>query len=299
MHVRVFLSKFRSYTLCPECEGARLKADSLNWKWQGHTLPELYQKSVSDLLEVLTAHSAITSSTKSQLDTDTALNGIMTRLTFLRDVGLGYLTLDRSSRSLSGGETMRVNLTSCLGSSLVDTLFVLDEPSVGLHPRDMDRLISILHRLTGLGNTVVVVEHDEAIMREADHLIEIGPRPGRGGGELSFSGTYKRILKSNTHTGRYLSGCETIDAPDSRRDTNEGPQLSIYNASKHNLNNLTVHIPQQRFVCLSGVSGSAKSTLLNNVIYQNLLAQKGLIVEEPASIKDIESTLPLSDVVLI
>ena len=299
MHVRVFLSKFRSYTLCPECEGARLKADSLNWKWQGHTLPGLYQKSVSDLLELLTTHSALSSSKKSQLDTDTALNGILTRLTFLRDVGLGYLTLDRSSRSLSGGETMRVNLTSCLGSSLVDTLFVLDEPSVGLHPRDMDRLISILHRLTDLGNTVVVVEHDEAIMREADHLIEIGPRPGRGGGELSFSGSYKRILKSNTHTGRYLSGRETIDAPDSRRDTNKGPLLSIYNASKHNLNDLTVHIPQQSFVCLSGVSGSGKSTLLNNVIYQNLLAQKSLIVEEPASIKDIESTLPLSDVVLI
>ena len=299
MHVRVFLSKFRSYTLCPECEGARLIADSLNWKWQGHTLPGLYQKSVSDLLSLLTPHVKLTSSKKSQQDIDTALVGIMTRLTFLRDVGLGYLTLDRSSRSLSGGETMRVNLTSCLGSSLVDTLFVLDEPSVGLHPRDMDRLISILHRLTGLGNTVVVVEHDEAIMREADHLIEIGPRPGRGGGELSFSGTYKRILKSNTHTGRYLSGRETIDAPYSRRDSNKAPLLSIYNASKHNLNDLTIHIPQQRFVCLSGVSGSGKSTLLNNVIYQNLLAQKGLIVEEPASIKDIDSTLPLSDVVLI
>ena len=299
MHVRVFLSKFRSYTLCPDCEGARLKSDSLNWKWQGHTLPVLYQKSVSDLIELLTPHAKLNSSKKSQLDTDTALNGILTRLTFLRDVGLGYLTLDRSSRSLSGGETMRVNLTSCLGSSLVDTLFVLDEPSVGLHPRDMDRLISILHRLTSLGNTVVVVEHDEAIMREADNLIEIGPRPGRGGGELSFSGTYKRILKSDTHTGRYLSGRETIDAPDSRRDTNKGPLLSIYNASKHNLNDFTVHIPQQSFVCLSGVSGSGKSTLLNNVIYQNLLAQKGLIVEEPASIKDIESTLPLSDVVLI
>ncbi|MCH2074253.1 MAG: excinuclease ABC subunit UvrA, partial [Puniceicoccaceae bacterium] len=299
MHVRVFLSKFRSYTLCPECNGARLKADSLNWKWQGHTLPELYQKSVSDLLELLTTKSGLTRSKKSQLDTNTALNGMITRLTFLRDVGLGYLTLDRSSRSLSGGETMRVNLTSCLGSSLVDTLFVLDEPSVGLHPRDMDRLISILHRLTSLGNTVVVVEHDEAIMRAADHLIEIGPRPGRGGGELSFSGSYKGMLKSDTHTGRYLSGRETIKVPDSRRDSNKAPKLSIYKASKHNLKGLTIHIPQQRFVCLSGVSGSGKSTLLDNVIYQNLLAQKGLIAEEPASLKDIESTLPLSDIVLI
>ncbi|MEC8614724.1 MAG: excinuclease ABC subunit A, partial [Verrucomicrobiota bacterium] len=249
MHVRVFISKFRSYTLCPKCKGARLKSDSLNWKWQGHTLPELYQKSVSNLLELLTPHAKLTSS-KSQPDKETAMVGIMTRLTFMKDVGLGYLTLDRSSRSLSGGETMRVNLTSCLGSSLVDTLFVLDEPSVGLHPRDMDRLIFILRRLTELGNTVVVVEHDEAIMRIADHIIEIGPGPGRGGGELSFSGSYKRILESDTHTGRYLSGRETIDLPNIRRDTNESPQLSIYNASKHNLNDLTVHIPQQRFVCL-------------------------------------------------
>ena len=212
---------------------------------------------------------------------------------------------------------MRVNLTSCLGSSLVDTLFVLDEPSVGLHPRDMDRLISILRRLTNLGNTVVVVEHDEAVMRAADNLIEIGPQPGKNGGRLSFTGSYQQILKSDTHTGRYLSGREDIEAPEKRRllqDPSsppfEGgvtrlpgrgslPLLSIYNASKHNLNDVTVHIPQQSFVCLSGVSGSGKSTLLNNVIYQNVLARKGLVVEEPASLKDIESTLPLSDIVLI
>ena len=345
MHVRVFLSKFRSYTLCPECEGARLQPESLNWKWEGYTLPELYQKSVSELLEILREGDCPQSPPDAEAiednrpPNDSALAGILSRLSFLDQVGLGYLTLDRSSRSLSGGETMRVNLTSCLGSSLVDTLFVLDEPSVGLHPRDMDRLIRILRRLTHLGNTVVVVEHDEAIMRAADNLIEIGPRPGRGGGELSFSGSYKRILKSDTHTGRYLSGREQIETPGQRRDCTRSlreahpttksdwtrslrearpttksvgrkkrlsdrsleptPQLSIYNASKHNLNDITLHIPQQRFVCLSGVSGSGKSTLLNNVIYQNLLAQKELSVDEPASIKDIESTLPLSDVVLI
>jgi excinuclease ABC subunit A len=323
MHVRVFLSKFRSYTKCPKCHGARLQADSLNWKWQGHTLPELYQKSVSELLtilrEVAPPQPQSTSSTtqKDNPPPDSALSGIISRLSFLDQVGLGYLTLDRSSRSLSGGETMRVNLTSCLGSSLIDTLFVLDEPSVGLHPRDMDRLISILRRLTGLGNTVVVVEHDEAVMRAADNLIEIGPRPGTQGGQLCFSGSYERILESDTHTGRYLSGRETIEAPAVRRlSPNEPftqrkggktgsssrkaqPLLSIYGASKHNIQDLTVHIPEQSFVCLSGVSGSGKSTLLNNVIYQNLLAQKGLSVEEPASIKEIESTLALSDVVLI
>ncbi|MDP4879195.1 MAG: excinuclease ABC subunit A, partial [Opitutales bacterium] len=209
MHVRVFLSKFRSYTKCPKCNGARLKPESLNWKWQGRTLPELYQKSVGDLLDLLgrdACNKRTAEDSSPYHNDDTALAGILSRLSFLNAVGLSYLTLDRTSRTLSGGETMRVNLTSCLGSSLVDTLFVLDEPSVGLHPRDMDRLIGILRRLTDLGNTVVVVEHDEAVMRAADNLIEIGPRPGINGGQLTFHGSYKQILKSDTHTGRYLSG---------------------------------------------------------------------------------------------
>ena len=306
MHVRVFLSKFRSYSTCPDCGGSRLKAEALNWKWQGHTLPDLYQKSVSELLTLLTPHSHSHSHSS---QAHAALEGILSRLSFLDQVGLGYLTLDRTSRTLSGGETMRVNLTSCIGSALVDTLFVLDEPSVGLHARDMDRLIAILRRLTDQGNTVVVVEHDEAVMRAADNLIEIGPKPGVHGGQLIFNGDYNSILHSDTTTGRYLSGRETIDAPKktripapSHRSTSPPSNLktlSIYGASKHNLNNVDLHIPQQSFVCLSGVSGSGKSTLLNNVIYQNLLAQKGLIADDPAPIKDIESALPLSDVVLI
>ncbi|KRP37986.1 MAG: excinuclease ABC subunit A [Opitutaceae bacterium BACL24 MAG-120322-bin51] len=322
MHVRVFLSKFRSYSRCPDCGGSRLKAEALNWKWKGHTLPDLYQKSISDLITLLEGNapslppiSSATGGTNSASSTehshsqDTALTGILSRLSFLDQVGLGYLTLDRTSRTLSGGETMRVNLTSCLGSSLVDTLFVLDEPSVGLHARDMDRLISILRRLTDQGNTVVVVEHDEAVMRAADNLIEIGPKPGIHGGQLIFNGDYDSILFSDTTTGRFLSGRETIDAPRKTRipapanlstfPASNLKTLSIYGATKHNLNNVDLHIPQQAFVCLSGVSGSGKSTLLNNVIYQNLLAQKGLITDDPAPIKDIESTLPLSDVVLI
>ena len=309
MHVRVFLSKFRSYTTCPQCRGARLQPDSLNWKWKNLTLPELYQKSVNDLLLLFDKSKPISPTTKHHPETDFSFIGILNRLRFLRDVGLGYLTLDRSSRTLSGGETMRVNLTSCIGSSLVDTLFVLDEPSVGLHPRDMDRLTGILRRLTGLGNTVVVVEHDEAVMRTADHLIEIGPQPGVRGGHMTFSGSYNKILQSATVTGRYLSGRETIPVPKKRRPKSSildsslskvgTPFLSICKATKHNLKDLSIDIPQRRFVCLSGVSGSGKSTLLNNVIYQNLLAKKGLAVEEPASIKDIDSTLPLSDVVLI
>ncbi len=306
MHVRVFLSKFRSYSRCPDCDGSRLKPEALNWKWNDHTLPDLYQKSVSELLTLLEGNApSLPHSTQGSNDgalppTDhSALSEIISRLSFLDHVGLGYLTLDRTSRTLSGGETMRVNLTSCLGSSLVDTLFVLDEPSVGLHARDMDRLISILRRLTDQGNTVVVVEHDEAVMRAADNLIEIGPKPGIHGGQLIFNGDYDRILLSDTITGRFLSGRETIDPPKKLRNTKKGPKLSIYGASKHNLKEVDLHIPQQAFVCLSGVSGSGKSTLLNNVIYQNLLAQKGLITDDPATIKDIDSTLPLSDVVLI
>ncbi len=347
MHVRVFLSKFRSYTLCPDCQGSRLQPESLNWKWQDHTLPDLYRKSISELLGLLKEGDCPQSPASDRAaaagdnrppnstppaPTNSALAGILSRLSFLEQVGLGYLTLDRSSRTLSGGETMRVNLTSCLGSSLVDTLFVLDEPSVGLHPRDMDRLIRILRRLTDLGNTVVVVEHDEAVMRAADHLIEIGPRPGTAGGQLTFSGDYAGILKSDTHTGRYLSGRETIQPPGQRRcehrtsnverptsnkskakqkrslgvqgstsdvQRSNSPLLSIYAASKHNVHDLTLHLPLQRLVCLSGVSGSGKSTLLNNIIYQNLLAQKGLSVDEPAALKDIECSLPLSDVVFV
>ncbi|ADE54937.1 excinuclease ABC subunit UvrA [Coraliomargarita akajimensis] len=309
MHVRVFLSKFRSYTECPDCRGSRLKPESLYWKWQGYTLPELYQQSVDNLLPLLSLQSPHSTSTGATPEENSALDGILNRLSFLRDVGLGYLTLDRSSRTLSGGETMRVNLTSCLGSALTDTLFVLDEPSVGLHPRDMDRLIAILQRLTDLGNTVVVVEHDEAVMRAADNLIEIGPEPGISGGQLIFHGPYRRILKSNTHTGRFLSGKDDIKPPAERRPSQsqlntestsfDVPVLSIYEASKHNIDTLSLHIPLQRFVCLSGVSGSGKSTLLNNVIYQNLLAQKGLAVEEPAAVKDLDCGLPLSEVVLI
>jgi len=363
MHVRVFLSKFRSYKRCPSCHGARLQPESLNWKWQGHTLPDLYQKSVSQLLQILrerggpqppsppssqakakskeafeakppqpSALSSQPSQTSqpshshshlhSHSPPSPALHGILTRLGFLDQVGLGYLTLDRSSRTLSGGETMRVNLTSCLGSALTDTLFVLDEPSVGLHARDMDRLIGILRRLTDLGNTVVVVEHDDAVMRAADHLVEIGPEPGANGGQLTFSGSYAQILRSRSLTGRYLAGRERLDPPEHRRpvpgapssrsaptepstlrppssvlDTH--PTLSLYRATKHNLQDLTLHIPLQRFVCLSGVSGSGKSTLLDNVIYQNLLAQKGQVADDPAALEDIESSLPVSEILLV
>ena len=226
MHVRVFLSRYRAYNPCPDCGGARLQPEALYWKWRGRTLPQLYQMPVGELLELVQTHGARPPASRNASAThqlDLAHESIVTRLRYLTQVGLGYLTLDRSSRTLSGGEVQRVNLTSCLGTSLVDTLFVLDEPSVGLHPRDIDRLIGIIRTLTDAGNSVVVVEHDEAMIRAADHVIEIGPEPGARGGEIVFQGGQAALLASPCSiTGRYLSGRENVDAPAIRRPV-EGP----------------------------------------------------------------------------
>ncbi|HEY4246440.1 MAG TPA: excinuclease ABC subunit UvrA [Lacunisphaera sp.] len=303
MHVRVFLSRYRAYNPCPECHGARLQPESLCWKWRDFTLPQLYQLPVSDLLAAIQgAQNGVFASrgmAQSHHQRDLAYDSIVTRLRYLVQVGLGYLTLDRTSRTLSGGEVQRVNLTSCLGTSLVDTLFVLDEPSVGLHPRDVDRLLGIIRTLTDTGNTVVVVEHDEAMIRAADHVIEVGPEPGARGGEIVFQGTIPQLLRSKQSiTGSYFSGRQRIDAPPRRRPV-PGKWLSFQNASKHNLRNLSFRLPLERFVCLSGVSGSGKSTLLDNVIYQGLLTQRNLMTDDPAAIESLTSDVNFPEVVLV
>ncbi len=315
MHVRVFLSRYRAYNPCPDCRGQRLQPESLCWKWQGRTLPELYQLPVSDLLALLRqehpdararAGSAVAAGSESR---DLALEAMITRLRYLEQVGLGYLTLDRSSKTLSGGEVERVNLTSCLGTSLVDTLFVLDEPSVGLHARDIDRLIAIIRTLTDAGNTVVVVEHDEAMIRAADHVVEVGPEPGARGGHIVFQGNVDQMLASPASiTGAYFSGRKTIPNPARRRPVGqtgarmhgtEHGWLQFEGVSKHNLHQLSFRLPLRRFVCLSGVSGSGKSTLLDNVIYQGLLTHRRLITEDPAQFRAISSDLDFSEIVLV
>jgi excinuclease ABC subunit A len=313
MHVRVFLSRFRAYNPCPACGGARLQPEALCWKWRGRSLPELYQLPVSELLAQL----ADARPARSEHQSELAYDAIVTRLKYLEQVGLGYLTLDRPSKTLSGGEVERVNLTSCLGTSLVDTLFVLDEPSVGLHPRDIDRLIGIVRTLTDAGNTVVVVEHDEAMIRAADQVIEIGPEPGARGGQVVFQGTVAELLRSpQSITGRYLSGRESVAVPAQRRfvahasgrsakKVETAPAspptswLTFKRASKHNLREVTVRLPLGRLVCLSGVSGSGKSTLLDHVIHQGLLTQRHLLTEDPAAIESITSDAELSEVVLV
>ncbi len=311
MHVRVFLSRYRSYVPCPSCDGNRLQPESLCWKWSGQTLPQLYRLPVGDLRALLRENARPPAGRSAP---DLALDAILSRLDYLCAVGLEYLTLDRPSRTLSGGEAMRVNLTACLGTSLTDTLFVLDEPSVGLHSRDVDKLIALLKRLRDAGNTVVVVEHDETVMRAADHLLELGPEPGSGGGRIVFSGTPEAILDApSSLTGRYLSGAEAVPVPRERRPCHTCfsrrrgravreqpvPCLHVRGAVKHNLRGLSVDIPLRRFVCLGGVSGSGKSTLLDHVLHQGLLAKAGRMSEDPATVESLDSEIPIDEVVLV
>ncbi|MCD8481567.1 MAG: excinuclease ABC subunit UvrA [Verrucomicrobia bacterium] len=299
MHVRVFLSRYRSYVTCPDCGGTRLQPEALNWKWRGYTLPDLYVLPVDELLSLLRG-TLQQQSGSHQLQI--AAQAIQTRLSYLQAVGLGYLTLDRSSRTLSGGETQRVNLTACLGTALVDTLFVLDEPSVGLHARDIHRLIGILRSLTEAGNTVVVVEHDEAIMAAADWLIELGPEPGKEGGHIVAMGPLSEVMHSgNCMTARYLRGeMQVVTRPQTRPVTKtKTPWLRIKGARKHNLRGLDIALPLQRLVVVTGVSGSGKSTLLNNVLYQVWLAQTGKACEDPAAVDAYAADKEPGDVILV
>ena len=297
MHVRVFLSRYRSYNTCPACGGSRMQPEALCWKWRGHTLPGLYAMPVERLRGLVGGARPAAGDRHAGL----AFESIMTRLRYLGEVGLGYLTPDRASRTLSGGEVERVNLTGCLGTSLVDTLFVMDEPSVGLHPRDIDRLVAIIRSLVLAGNTVVVVEHDEAMIRAADQVIEVGPEPGARGGHIVFQGTVPRMLADpDSITGAYFSGRRRIADPGPRRPVAPGhPALEFLGATKHNLRGIDVRIPLRRFVCLSGVSGSGKSTLLDNVIHQGLLAHRGRAAEDPASLGSVRGAGLVSEAVLV
>ena len=213
--------------------------------------------------------------------TDLLMTEVRARLKFLCDVGLGYLTLDRQSRTLSGGEVQRINLTTALGTSLVNTLFVLDEPSIGLHPRDMHRVVEVMHRLRNAGNTLVVVEHDPQVMVAADRVIDIGPGPGERGGRIVFDGT-PAALRAPTLTGDYLGSRLRVEAPRPMPVAANTPRLILEGVSAHNLKNVSVELPLGRLVCVTGVSGSGKSTLVQDVLYPALLKQKGKPTEAPA-----------------
>ncbi len=268
MHVRVFLSKYRDYFLCDKCKGHRLKKESNFWKWHSMSLPELYQLSIDDLLKKLKEFE-LSGNPKSDL----AIENIITRLGYLQDVGLGYLSLNRASKSLSGGETQRVNLTACLGASLTDTLFALDEPTIGLHGTDIKKLVSILRALADAGNCVCIVEHDEQIIKSADKVYEIGPLPGTKGGEISFQGSVEELLKSkDSVTGKWISKNRVNYFLKKKTYTNlkNSPHLTVKSASKYNIQRLSVKLPLTGMVCIAGVSGSGKSTLVHDIIYKGL-----------------------------
>ncbi|MDB6134039.1 MAG: excinuclease subunit [Verrucomicrobiales bacterium] len=285
MHVRVFLSRFRSYTTCRTCLGTRLQPESLAFRVGGHTLPEWQQWPVTRLMDFIAGLPMPAGDhTADQLQRE-----IVSRLRYLEEVGLGYLNLDRSTRTLSGGEVMRVTLTTCLGASLVNTLFVLDEPSVGLHPRDTGRLIRVMQGLRDKGNTLLVVEHEESVMRAADNLIEIGPGRGELGGELVFHGPHSELPQARRSlTADYLLGRKSIPVPDKRRQPDPARVLMIHRASQNNLQKIDVVIPLGLFCAVTGVSGSGKSTLVHEVLYENLIRKKGLTSEnEPGRCRDL------------
>lgn len=272
MHIRILLSKYRGYTTCTACKGSRLRREALQVLIADHSIHDIVVMSITK------ASNFFKSVQLSEYENNVAgkvLEEIVKRLSFLNEVGLGYLTLDRLSSTLSGGETQRINLATSLGSALMGTLYVLDEPSIGLHPRDNSRLIKILKSLRDIGNTVIVVEHDSEMMKESDIIVDIGPAAGIHGGEIIFKGDYNSIQKDRKSlTGKYLSKKLNIPIP---RDRNikEGNSIQIFGASENNLKQINVEIPLNKFVVITGVSGSGKSTLIHDVLYGGIYKSFG------------------------
>jgi len=328
MHIRVLLSKYRSYTPCHACDGARLKTEALQWrlgskndadavlppgkrfmpvgvKWTREQLESMPGLVVHDLMlmPILRIRSFFDGLTLPSSMLDDALklllDEIRTRLKYLCDVGLGYLTLDRQSRTLSGGEVQRINLTTALGTSLVNTMFVLDEPSIGLHPRDMNRIVEAMLRLRDAGNTLVVVEHDPAVMLAADRLIDMGPGPGERGGTIVFDGTPDEIKHADTLTGAYLGARKHVGMGIKRMVSAASPKLILEGAREHNLRNVTVEFPLHHLVCVTGVSGSGKSTLMQDVLYPALSRHFGKPTETPGEHDRLLGADWLSDAVFV
>jgi excinuclease ABC subunit A len=326
MHVRVLLSRYRAYVTCPNCNGGRHQPEALNYKCSATvsvangrnckpeacatlTLPDFQALSISDARDFLRSIDVACDDKAAQM----LREEICARLNYLCEVGVSYLTLDRSTRTLSGGEVQRVNLTTCLGASLVNTLFVMDEPSIGLHPRDVGQLIRVMHNLRDRGNTLLVVEHEEQIIRAADNLIDLGPGRGNRGGELVWNGALEEFTGDGPPSGRsttrrgeaptrsltreYLTGRKSIEIPNSRRKAKTC--IKIVGARQHNLKNIDVELPLGVLTCVTGVSGSGKSTLIHDILYRSLLHAKGQSADEPDACASITGADRIDDVVMV
>ena len=283
---RVMLSRYRGRTTCSDCKGKRLRKEATYIKVNGLSITELVDMPISKLLDFF---KQIKLKGEAMRKSQRLLKEIISRLEFSKNVGLGYLTLNRKSNSLSGGETQRINLATSLGSALVGSIYVLDEPSVGLHPEDTLKLIEILLNLKKIGNSVIVVEHDEDIIRSADHIIDLGPGAGSQGGDVVACGNIKKILKSDSLTSGYLNGSLNIDIPESRRKISK--KLSLTGCRENNLKNINVDFPLNMIVCITGLSGSGKTTLVKNILYPALLKSKGVFKEKPGQFDQVEGDL--------
>jgi excinuclease ABC subunit A len=296
IYYRVLLSRYRGYTTCPACKGSRLRPEALDVKVDGRTVADIVLMTIGEARRFF---QGLTLTPYEFSVAKRILGELQRRLEYLDEVGIGYLTLDRLSSTLSGGESQRINLATSLGSSLVGALYVLDEPSIGLHPRDNNKLIRILTALRDVGNTVMVVEHDPEMMRASDILVDMGPRAGELGGEVVYCGPTAGVVREKRSlTGDYLAGRKSIPVPAQRRSRN-GYAVAIRGARQHNLRNIDVEIPLNMLVCITGVSGSGKSTLVHDILYAGLRRALGDTSSHPGVFQSLDGYQPLSGVELV
>jgi len=299
LHYRILLNRYRAYTTCSSCGGSRLRKEALYVKINDANMHDVVRMKINEAYDFFV--NLKLDEYKKKIS-ERLLEEIISRLKYLNDVGLSYLTLDRISNTLSGGEAQRINLSTSLGSSLVGSIYVLDEPSIGLHPRDNEKLINIMKSLRDIGNTVLVVEHDRDMMKEADEIIDMGPYAGENGGQIIFQGNYKDILKSEESlTGRYLSGKEKIDVPLTRKDINKIDKfIRVKGARENNLKDITINIPLNTFTCITGVSGSGKSTLTESILYAGIKKKiDGFYPEKIGEFDSIEGTENIDSIEII
>lgn len=295
VHMRVFYSRYRGYSRCPDCKGYRVRKDALYVK--------INDKHIGQVAEMTIGHARdfFENLELTEFEKEVAeqvLFEIRKRLKYLDEVGLSYLTLNRLAKTLSGGEAQRISLANSLGSSLIGSLYVLDEPTIGLHPRDNDRLINILKSLRDIGNTVLVVEHDPEMIKAADNIIDIGPFAGVHGGEVVFSGSYDNLLEANTLTGKYISERKEIPVPEKRRK-GSGKTITLEGAMEHNLKSLDVEFPLEKLICVTGVSGSGKSTLVHDTLYAAIQNQMGTYNDEIGQHRKVTGTNYIDSVEMV